>query len=100
MPAQRPTIQGATTSQLPNLPNACQVLNLVLGPINLNLLGLVVRTNQINVRIDAQRGAGNLLGNLLCGITGILDPAALAGSPLGQIAALLNSLLALAPRTA
>ncbi len=31
-----PAAQG---SQLPNIPNACQVLNLVLGPINLNLLG-------------------------------------------------------------
>ena len=40
-----------------------------LGPINLNLLGLSVRTNQINLRIDAVPGAGNLLGNLLCGIT-------------------------------
>ena len=37
-------------SQVPPIPGACQVLNLVLGPINLNLLGLVVRTNQINVR--------------------------------------------------
>ena len=52
---------------LPPIPNTCQVLNLVLGPINLNLLGLVVRTNQIDVRIDAVPGAGNLLGNLLCG---------------------------------
>ena len=50
------------------------ILSLVLGPINLNLLGLSVRTNQINLRIDAVQGAGNLLGNLLCGITGILDP--------------------------
>ena len=100
MPVQRPTIQGAAASQLPPVPNSCQILNLVLGPINLNLLGLVVRTNQINLRIDAQRGAGNLLGNLLCAITGALDPGTLANSPLGQLAQLLNSLLALAPRTA
>ena len=46
-----------------------------LGPINLNLLGLVVRTNQIQLRIDAVQGPGNLLGNLLCGITGILNPS-------------------------
>ena len=30
-----------SAAQLPPIPNACQVLNLVLGPINLNLLGLV-----------------------------------------------------------
>ena len=54
--------------------NACSILSLDLGPINLNLLGLVVRTNQIQLRIDAVQGPGNLLGNLLCGITGILNP--------------------------
>src|SRR5262245_26820873 len=42
---------GAKASQVPPIPGACQVLNLVLGPINLNLLGLSVRTNQINLRI-------------------------------------------------
>ena len=78
---------------------ACSILSLDLGPINLNLLGLVVRTNQIQLRIDAVQGAGNLLGNLLCGITGILNPS-LANTPLGQLAQILNALLALSPRTA
>jgi hypothetical protein len=102
MPVTRPTIDGAQTSQLPPLPTgtACQILSLDLGPIKLDLLGLVVRTNEIQVRIDAVQGKGNLLGNLLCGITGLLDQNALANSPLGQLAAILNSLLALAPRTA
>jgi hypothetical protein len=88
---------------LPPLPagNACSILSLDLGPINLNLLGLVVRTNQIQLRIDAVQGPGNLLGNLLCGITGILNPSgALANTPLGQLAQILNALLALSPRTA
>jgi hypothetical protein len=101
VPASRPTVAGATTSQvLPPLPNSCAILNLELQPITLNLLGLVVRTNLINVRIDAQRGPGNLLGNLLCGITGALDRNALATSPLSQLAQILNALVALAPRTA
>jgi hypothetical protein len=94
---------AARTSQvpLPPLPpgNACSILSLDLGPINLNLLGLVVRTNQIQLRIDAVQGAGNLLGNLLCGITGILNPSALSSTPLGQLAQVLNALLALSPRT-
>src|SRR6185369_422677 len=88
---------------LPPLPagNACSILSLDLGPINLNLLGLVVRTNQIQLRIDAVQGPGNLLGNLLCGITGILNPSGtLANTPLGQLAQILNALLALSPRTA
>jgi hypothetical protein len=84
-------------AQLPPIPNACQVLNLVLGPINLNLLGLSVRTNQINLRIDAVPGAGNLLGNLLCGITNLLNPGT---TPLGQLAQALNAILALAPARA
>ena len=102
MRASRPTTSSATTSQLPPLPGgpSCSVLSLNLGPINLNVLGLVVRTNQIQVRIDAVQGPGNLLGNLLCAVTGLLDQNALASTPLGQLAAILNSLLALAPRTA
>ena len=97
----------AKASQVPPLPlpplppgNTCSVLSLDLGPINLNLLGLVVRTNQIQLRIDAVQGPGNLLGNLLCAITGILNPGALASTPLGQLAQILNALVALSPRTA
>jgi hypothetical protein len=93
---------GAKASQVPPIPGACQVLNLVLGPINLNLLGLSVRTNQINVRIDAIPGAGNLLGNLLCAITGILNPTGALGQLTGAIndlAAALNALLALVPQS-
>jgi hypothetical protein len=94
--------QATPPLPLPPLPpgNACSILALDLGPINLNLLGLVVRTNQIQLRIDAVQGAGNLLGNLLCGITGILDPTAVANTPVAQLAQILNALLALSPRTA
>ncbi len=94
---------AAKSSQLPDIPNACQVLNLTLGPINLNLLGLVVRTNQINVRIDAVPGAGNLVGNLLCAVTNLLNPTGALGQltgALNQLTAALNALLALVPRTA
>jgi hypothetical protein len=100
-----PTAQ-ASQAPLPPLPTgtACSILSLNLGPINLNLLGLVIRTNEIQLRIDAVQGAGNLLGNLLCGITGILNPTGgtspLANTPLGQLAQILNALLALSPRTA
>jgi hypothetical protein len=85
---------GATTAQLPPIPGACQILNLRLGPITLNLLGLAVRTNQINLRIDAVPGAGNLVGNLLCAVTNLLNPQT---TPLGTLTRGLNALLALAP---
>jgi hypothetical protein len=88
--------EGPTAAQLPPIPNACEILDLVLGPIRLDLLGLVVRTNRINVRIDAVPGPGNLLGNLLCAITGLLDPQATSAR---QQAPALNAILALVPRT-
>jgi hypothetical protein len=94
------TNSGAQAAQIPPTPNACQILSLTLQPIDLNLLGLRVRTSRIDLLIEGVRGAGNLLGNLLCGITGILDPNTLANTPLGQLTQILNALLALSPRTA
>jgi hypothetical protein len=97
--------QAAGASQLPGqppnpLPNACQILDLELQPITLNLLGLLVRTSRIEVLIEAVPGAGNLLGNLLCGITGILDPQAATPASPSVLTQVLNALLALVPRTA
>jgi hypothetical protein len=96
--------QAAAAQQPPPLPiptpGACEILTLVLGPIDLNLLGLRVATNEIRLLIEAVPGAGNLLGNLLCAITNLLNPPALADTPLGQLIRVLNALLALAPRTA
>ena len=69
---------------------ACEILHLELGPIDLNLLGLVVHVDRIVIDITAQPGPGNLLGNLLCAIAGLLDQP---GAPLNIIQDLLNSLL-------
>jgi hypothetical protein len=91
---------GAQSAQIPPTPGACQILNLTLQPIDLNLLGLRVRTSRIDLRIEGVPGAGNLLGNLLCGLLGLLDPDALPTTPLGQLTQILNALLALSPRTA
>ena len=71
----------------------CDVLNLVLGPLHLDLLGLVVDLNQVILNITGQTGAGNLLGNLVCAITGLLDGG--LGGAIGQVVTLLNSLLAI-----
>ncbi len=92
-------VTPSQTSAQPPLPTpgACQILNLVLGPINLNLLGLRVATNEIRLLIEAVPGAGNLLGNLLCAVTNLLNPS--ANTPLAQLVQVLNALLALAPRT-
>jgi hypothetical protein len=92
---------GAQAAQIPPTPGACQILSLTLQPLDLNLLGLRVRTSRIDLLIEGVPGPGNLLGNLLCGLLGILDPTnTLASTPLGQLTQILNALLALSPRTA
>jgi hypothetical protein len=50
----------------------CSILNLELAPIDLDLLGLHVDTSPICLSITAFEGEG-LLGDLLCGLSGILD---------------------------
>lgn len=69
----------------------CPILHLVLGPLNLNLLGLTVHLNQVVLDINAQSGPGNLLGNLLCSVANLLNGTG-ATAPLtsGQLAGLLN----------
>lgn len=69
----------------------CEILTLDLGPIHLDLLGLVVDTSAISVDITAVAGAGNLLGNLLCAVVHLLD----GGAPLNGLAALLDRILSL-----
>jgi hypothetical protein len=54
--------------------STCDILNLDLAPIHLDLLGLVIDLDEVHLDITGQRGAGKLLGNLLCGLLGILDP--------------------------
>jgi hypothetical protein len=71
----------------------CRILDLVLGPLHLDLLGLVVDLNQVHLTITAQQGPGNLLGNLLCAVAGLLDGNA-SGTALTQLANLLNRILA------
>jgi hypothetical protein len=67
----------------------CDILNLVLGPLHLDLLGLVIDLNRVVLNITGTTGAGDLLGNLLCAITGLLDAGALGQ----QVVNLLNQLV-------
>jgi hypothetical protein len=68
---------------------SCDILNLVLGPLHLNLLGLVVDLNQVVLNVTGMTGAGNLLGNLLCAVAGLLDGTGV----LTQVSQLLNQIL-------
>jgi hypothetical protein len=72
---------------------SCEILDLVLGPLDLDLLGLVVHLDRVHLNITAESGPGNLLGNLLCAIAGLLDPGPLTN--LQALVDLLNQILAL-----
>jgi hypothetical protein len=43
----------------------CEVLDLIVGPLNLQLLGLVVDLNKVHLSIIARRGGGKL-GDIFC----------------------------------
>jgi hypothetical protein len=72
----------------------CQILNLVLGPLDLNLLGLTIHLNQVVLNITAVPGAGNLLGNLLCDVANLLNSGGALSTLLTQLQTLLNQILA------
>jgi hypothetical protein len=54
----------ATTSQVGP---TCSVLDLILGPLHLDLLGLVVDLNQVHLTVTADP-TGGVLGSLFCGL--------------------------------
>ena len=64
----------------------CAILDLSLGPIDLNLLGLRVQTSPICLEITAYEGGG-LLGDLLCTVANLLQ----GGTPLSEVLALLEA---------
>src|SRR5438445_11793495 len=66
------TVDQAVTMPL-QVAGSCTILTLTLGPLDLNLLGLAVHLDQVVLNITAVPGAGNLLGNLLCNIAGLLN---------------------------
>jgi len=69
----------------------CDILHLELGPLDLDLLGLVIHLDKVVLDIDAQSAPGNLLGNLLCAVAHLLDSNA-SGNALAN---LLNRILGL-----
>jgi hypothetical protein len=68
--------------------STCEILELTLGPLDLNLLGLMVHLDQVHLEITAQQGGG-LLGDLLCAIANLLDN----DTPLRAVINLLNQIL-------
>lgn len=76
-----PATPGQSTTVTGTQAGACDILNLSLGPVNLNLLGLMVMLDNcangpVTVDVTALPGAGNLLGNLLCNLANLLNTPA------------------------
>lgn len=83
----------------------CTILHLVLGPINLSLLGLNVNlgggtitpgqpaTQPITLNVTGTQGGG-LLGSLLCGLDNAIGGSGTTAGILGQLSTQLNQLAA------
>ncbi len=72
---------------------SCQILDLVLGPLDLDLLGLQVHLDTVHLNITAQSDRVNWSATCSAPIAGLLDGGLPLNTVLGQIAALLNQLL-------
>jgi hypothetical protein len=82
------TVSQSIALPVGNISATCEILHLELGPLDLNLLGLMVHLDKIVLDITAQQGGG-LLGDLLCSLADLLNGSA----SLNAIARLLNNIL-------
>ena len=82
---------GVASSGVSALQLTCEILELTLGPLDLNLLGLEIHLDTVHLTIDANP-LGGLLGQLLCAIANLLSLGDILGV-LDQLLDLLNQLL-------
>lgn len=85
-------VQDFTTSLTASQGGSCDILTLDIGAIFLDVLGLQVDLSPINLDVTAVPGSGNLLGNLLCAVAGLLDSP---GNTVNAISNLLNQIFSL-----
>jgi len=82
------TVNQSIALPVGNISATCEILHLELGPLDLNLLGLMVHLDKIVLDITAQQGGG-LLGDLLCSLANLLN----GNAALNAIARLLTNIL-------
>ena len=88
--AGKPQTIGATPqASAPAVTQACETLSLVLGGLDLDLLGLAIQLDAANVDFIVAQGAGGRLGTLLCDVSGLIDGAA----PPAELVKAMNTLL-------
>jgi hypothetical protein len=68
---------------------ACETLTLTLESIELDLLGMAIQLDQVNVDFTVVPGTSARLSGLLCGVTGAID----SGASPAERTNILNSLL-------
>ena len=96
--SRSPVTQTGCLAAAPNpTAGACQILDLVLQPDRPQPARAASwpTSRHRGFCFEAVPGANALLGNLLCAITGILDPRPRRGRAARQLAQVLNALLAL-----
>jgi hypothetical protein len=85
-----PNVTQQITAPVTITNSTCSILSLHIGAVHLDLLGLVIDLAPVDLNITAQSAPGNLLGNLLCAITNLLNnPSA----QLNGVVGLLNRIL-------
>lgn len=85
-----PAPSGATAqASSPASAQACETLSLTLEPIKVDLLGLAIQLDQVNVDFTVVPGTSARLGVLLCGATGLMN----SGVNPAERTNILNSLL-------
>ena len=82
------TVTQSIRLPVSNISATCEILHLELGPLDLNLLGLMVHLDKVVLDITAQQGGG-LLGDLLCSLADLLG----GNATLNAIARLLTNIL-------
>jgi hypothetical protein len=91
LPVPLPAPEAARAGDIV-IQQTCDILHLTLGPLHLDLLGLIIDLNQVNLDITADP-TGGLLGSLLCAVANLLNGGVLGGL-LDQLVDLLNQILA------
>jgi hypothetical protein len=69
VPLYQTSSGSISTGQTASPQTICSILDLTLGPLDLNLLGLMVHLDQVHLTITAD-SEGGILGQLLCGLGG------------------------------
>ncbi len=86
--ASRVTSQAtvATSAQ------ACETLSLTLAGIQLDLLGIAIQLDQVNVDFTVAPGTSARLSGVLCGVTGVIDGGASPAERTNSLNSLLETI--------